>query len=98
MITSIHQKFLFFVLVVISSLIITIPEIINITGRLINYKINKNISFVVSIGVALGIFKESRFAGVTHYSCVDYIKFLIMKKMKDLVESIQQVELDHYPI
>lgn len=83
--------FLFFVLVVVSSLgPITIPEIINITGRLINYKNNKNISFVVSIGVALGIFKESKFEGVTHYSCVDYVKLFNHETMKGLIESIQR--------
>ncbi len=83
--------FLFFILIIISSLgPITIPEIISITSKVIGYKNNKNISFVVSIGVALGIFKESRFSGVTHYSCIDYVKLFNDPDMKWLLHGIHR--------
>jgi hypothetical protein len=70
-----NKLMLFFFVYLISALgPITIEEIVGITNDIINYKDKKIISFILSIGVALNVFRIINIGKNLFYSCIDYEK------------------------
>ena len=66
---------LFFILYVVSSFgPVSDQEIVGIVKDVIDYKDKKMVSFILSIGVALGIFKETVFNEKSYFTCFDYDK------------------------
>lgn len=84
---------LFFLLYVIASLgPIPSKEIVALTAEIIGFK-EKNrgkdtISFMLSLGIALGLFKLSWQDEISYYSCIDFDKFFNHESTKKLLESI----------
>lgn len=84
---------LFFLLYLIASLgPIRSDEILELSNTIINFKDkskNKStMNFMLSLGVALGLFKESRLHNQSYYSCVDFDKFFNHDSTKKLLENI----------
>ncbi|MFN1129945.1 retron St85 family effector protein [Lelliottia nimipressuralis] len=84
---------LFFLLYVIASLgPIPSKEIAKLAAEIIEFK-DKNkgrdtISFMLSLGIALGLFKISWQEDTPYYSCIDFDKFFNHESTKKLLESI----------
>ncbi|KML64536.1 retron St85 family effector protein [Pectobacterium peruviense] len=84
---------LFFLLYVIASLgPISSSELSELTKEIINFKDkNKNkktIEFMLSLGIALGLFKVSLSNNINYYSCVDFDKFFNHDSTKKLLIKI----------
>lgn len=84
---------LFFLLYVIASLgPIPSKEIVTLTAEIIGFKeknrVKDTISFMLSLGIALGLFKLSWQDEISYYSCIDFDKFFNHESTKKLLESI----------
>lgn len=81
---------LFFLVYLISALgPITLKEIVGITNDTIRYKDKKDINFILSVGVALNIFKVTKSSDFEFFSCVDYEKLFKESSTKAFLHSIQ---------
>ncbi|MEQ9771975.1 retron St85 family effector protein [Pectobacterium jejuense] len=82
---------LFFLLFVIASLgPIGEKEISNISLEIIKLRDGnkKNISFMLSLGIALGLFKKTQIDEKNYYSCVDFDKFFNHDSTKKMLVKI----------
>ncbi|MFX2611180.1 retron St85 family effector protein [Enterobacter mori] len=84
---------LFFLLYVIASLgPIPAKEITTLATEIIEFKEKHRgrdtISFMLSLGIALGLFKLSWKGDTPYYSCIDFDKFFNHESTKKLLESI----------
>ncbi|GJA03563.1 retron St85 family effector protein [Enterobacter kobei] len=84
---------LFFLLYVIASLgPIPAKEITTLATEIIEFKEKHRgrdtISFMLSLGIALGLFKLSWKGEIPYYSCIDFDKFFNHESTKKLLESI----------
>ncbi|QKJ49427.1 hypothetical protein G9394_14105 [Proteus vulgaris] len=83
---------LFFLLYVIASLYpVKTDDIYLLTNEIINYKgreSKNNINFMLSLGVALGLFRKSQRNSYIYYSCVDFDKFFNHESTKNILKNI----------
>ena len=57
---------------------------------MIDHKTNKDVSFFVSLGVALGLFKETKIDKTPFYTCVDFDKLFNHESLQKTLISIQK--------
>ncbi len=82
---------LFFILYVVSSFgPIPTREVVGIVNDVIKYKDKKVISFVLSIGVALGLFNEHIISDESYFTCFDYDKLFRHDETSKLLHGIQR--------
>lgn len=82
---------LFFTLYIVSSLgPISTKEVVGVVNDTISYKEKKIISFILSIGVALGIFREISINDESYFTCFDYDKFFRDETTYGLLHKIQR--------
>ncbi|EKN3600676.1 retron St85 family effector protein [Yersinia enterocolitica] len=83
---------LFFLLYVIASLgPIRSDDIFGLAHEIINYKDRKSkstINFMLSLGIALGLFKKNQRNNNVYYSCVDFDKFFNHDSTKKMLVNI----------
>lgn len=87
------NKVLLFMYVYILSALgpISIDEIISITEDVIMFKERKHINFIISVGVALGIFSLTTVNNIEYYSCIDYEKLFTSSLTKKHLNRIQNL-------
>ncbi len=82
---------LFFILYIVSSFgPVPTKEVVGIVNDVIQYKDRKIISFVLSIGVALGLFNEHIINGESYFTCFDYEKLFRHDETSKLLHGIQR--------
>lgn len=83
---------LFFLLYLIASLgPISDHDIIELTHQIIEFRGKKNkntIDFMLSLGIALGLFKKNPRADITYYSCVDFDKLFNHESTQKILSKI----------
>lgn len=85
-----NKVMLFFLVYLVAALgPISIKEIVGITNDIINYKEKKVISFILSIGVALNIFRVLNIEKTEFYTCVDYKKLFRDTSTRIFLNNIQ---------
>jgi len=85
-----NKVMLFFLVYLVAALgPISIREVVGITNDIIKYKDKKVINFILSVGVALNIFRVITFNKFEYFSCVDYKKLFRDPSTKMFLNSIQ---------
>ena len=86
-----YKVFLFFLVYLIGTMgPIETNEIFSITKELLQIENNKQIRFVLSVGVALGIFSVVEISERDYYSCIDYEKLFNSAESKVHFNKIQK--------
>jgi hypothetical protein len=85
-----NKVILFFLVYLVAALgPISIKEIVGVTNDIIKYKDKKVISFILSVGVALNIFRVINIDKIEYITCVDYKKLFRDSSAKLFLNNIQ---------